>query len=101
MKPLREYIDSIKGAIEDLTQVQRTMSKDVASIRITQTKQEGVLKEHIRRTDILEEKILPLAEDKLFKDKLWQWCGRIWTGAAAAAGTVAAVYETIQYIGGK
>ena len=98
MKPLREYIDSIKGAVEDLTQVQRTISKDVASIRITQTKQENILKEHVRRTDILEEKILPLAEDKLFKDKLWQWCGRIGAAVAAGAGTVVAISEALEYV---
>jgi len=89
---------------KDIVEIKTCLSElkdDVSAIRVTQEKQETVLRKHVKRTDVLEEKVVPLAEDRKFKEKLWEWSGRLWAAVAATAGTALGVYEAYQYVVGK
>jgi len=90
MEKIRADIQELKGDIKGIHRVLRR----IATVQGIMTES---LQDHMKRTNLLEEKLLPLADDKMFKDRVWNWCGKIVVTLATLTGLGVGVIEIIQY----
>ena len=91
MKGIREDIRDIR---DDL----KTVTTSISKIECVQEAQANTLAQHVKRTNILEDKVIPLALDRAVKERNWSVCGKIVLSLSAIVGALVGVARLIKYL---
>lgn len=93
-----KIVQDLKKSVARIEEKLDKIGDDQSQIRVVQAEQAADLKYHIKRTDQIEEQLLPLVEIKTKFDGMFLLIGKIGSGITLFFGAVKAIETIMSYL---